>query len=155
MKKQYLNKKLYGFIVLLIISGAFIYNLQANSTAPTVTVYKSPTCQCCNKWIAYLEDNGFQVKAKNTRQIKSIKDKYGIKGEFASCHTAIIGKYFVEGHVPAQSINRLLDQKPDIKGITVPGMPIGSPGMEVGSRVDRYNVIAVSKNGNLSIYDRY
>lgn len=155
MKKQYLKWILYGMLFLSITAAVSIYHYPIKLGGPSITVYKSPTCQCCNKWIAHLENNGFQVTAKNTRNVRSIKEQYGIKHKFSACHTAVIGKYFVEGHVPAQSIHRLLDEKPDIKGITVPGMPIGSPGMESGSRVDRYNVIAVNKSENLSIYDRY
>ena len=155
MKRQHLQKMFYALLFLSITATVSIYHYSTSSADPGVIVYKSPTCQCCNKWIAHLENNGFKVTAKNTRNVRSIKEKYGIKHDFSACHTAVIGGYFVEGHVPAQSIHRLLNEKPDIKGITVPGMPIGSPGMESGSQKQRYNVIAVKENGNLSIYDRY
>ncbi len=155
MSKKYLNKIFYAIIILLIIPVVFVYNYQINSSGPSITVYKSPTCECCNKWISHLEKNGFKVKANNTRRLNNIKEQYGIRSEYSSCHTAVIGKYFVEGHVPAKSIERLLKEKPDIKGITVPGMPIGSPGMEVGNRKQNYNVIAVKSDGSLGVYDSY
>ena len=155
MKKHYSKRIFYVVLFLSIVAVVSIYHYPVNPAGPSVTVYKSPTCQCCNKWVSHLENNGFRVTAKNTRDVRSIKEKYGIRHDLSACHTAVIAGYFVEGHVPAQSIHRLLSEKPDIKGITVPGMPIGSPGMESGSRVDRYNVIAVNKSGNLSIYDSY
>lgn len=162
--KKHQSQKLMGRKNVYILITTFIglagvsvalWSLTNSTTGPQVVVYKSPTCQCCNKWIAHLEQNGFKVTAKNTRNVKSIKEKYGIKHNFSACHTAVIAGYFVEGHVPAQSIHRLLSEKPDIKGITVPGMPIGSPGMEQGTRKQPYNVLAIDVDGSTAIYESY
>jgi hypothetical protein len=92
-------------------------------------VYKSPTCGCCGNYITYLRSKGFDVEVKNVQDADSIKDKYGIPYEMSSCHTTVIGDYFVEGHVPVEAVDKLLTEKPDIDGIALPGMPAGSPGM--------------------------
>jgi hypothetical protein len=98
--------------------------------ATEVLVYKSPTCSCCNKWIAYLEDNGFRVKTENVADPSQIKAYHGVTPRLASCHTALVEGYVVEGHVPAGDIRRLLAERPKVKGLAVPGMPAGAPGME-------------------------
>jgi hypothetical protein len=93
-----------------------------------ITVYKSPTCGCCKKYVDYLRDNGFAVKAIDQNDMDSIKKRYGVT-RVASCHTALVNGYVVEGHVPVSAINKLLKEKPAIAGISVPGMPMNSPGM--------------------------
>ncbi len=124
--------------------------------AQEITVYKSPTCGCCDKWITHLEQNGFTVKAQNMQDVTPKKIELGLTPKTASCHTGVIDGYFIEGHVPAEDIKRLLKEKPkNIAGLTVPGMPIGSPGMEQGNRKDAYNVLAMDKKGLISIYARY
>lgn len=163
MKKLKPNKLIGGkniyillaTLIFFIAVTAILWPVPEKTNDHQIVVYKSPTCECCNKWISHLEKNGFKVKANNTQRLNNIKEQYGIRSEYSSCHTAVIGKYFVEGHVPAKSIERLLKEKPDIKGITVPGMPIGSPGMEVGNRKQNYNVIAVKSDGSLGVYDSY
>lgn len=95
---------------------------------PAVTLYKSPTCGCCEKYVTYLRQNGFEVKALDENDMNAVKYKYGVT-EVASCHTAIINGYVVEGHVPVSAIKKLLKEKPAIAGISVPGMPMNSPGM--------------------------
>ncbi|MBD3610264.1 MAG: DUF411 domain-containing protein [Gammaproteobacteria bacterium] len=122
---------------------------------PAITVYKSPTCGCCKKWVTHLEDNGFDVEAKNVRNVAPIKDENGVPRRMRSCHTAVVGGYVVEGHVPASDIKRMLKEQPNIRGLAVPGMPVGSPGMEQGSRKDPYPVVAFDKKGNLAVYNRY
>lgn len=119
-----------------------------------ITVYKSPTCGCCNKWIKHLEKNGFNVKAVNKRDMRTIKAKFDVKREYQSCHTAKVGKYFIEGHVPAADIKKLLAEKPYAKGLAAPGMPMGSPGME-GHRKDDYSVILINKQDQYSVYARH
>ncbi len=126
----------------------------AEPVLPTVKVYKSPTCGCCKKWISHLESNGFKVEATNLNNLTPIKDKLGIEPRIRSCHTAKIGGYVVEGHVPASDIKRMLKDKPEIVGLAVPGMPMGSPGME-GPRKDNYSVIAIGKSGELALYNRH
>ena len=127
---------------------------KANNALPTITVYKSPTCGCCSKWVKHLESNGFTVDAKNTNNLSSIKQQLGIQPQVQSCHTAKIGNYVVEGHVPASDIIKMLADKPDIHGLAVPGMPMGSPGME-GSRKDNYNVLAITNGNNLTVYNSH
>jgi hypothetical protein len=124
------------------------------SDLPIVQVYKSPTCGCCSKWVSHLEANGFKVKATDVNDINLIKRSYGIPPALASCHTAVVGDYLIEGHVSAKDIVQLLKQKPAIKGIAVPGMPIGSPGMEVGNP-QAYDVVSFGANGETEIFSSH
>lgn len=112
----------------------------------TLTVYKSPTCGCCSAWAERMEDAGFNVVTRDTQHMQSVKQEKGVSGELASCHTATIGDYVIEGHVPAREIRKLLKHQYDLDGIAVPGMPAGSPGMEMGSRKDPYEVVAFKGN---------
>lgn len=124
-----------------------------NSQAQLITVYKSPTCGCCEKWISHLEANGFRVTAYDTNDMDSIKQQQGVPAQLGSCHTALVEGYVIEGHVPADDIRRLLKEKPVAAGLAVPGMPMGSPGME-GPRKDPYNVLLFNRSGDVAIYDR-
>lgn len=123
------------------------------SQAQSITVYKSPTCGCCKKWISSLESNGFKVTAHDTNELESIKRQNGVAEHLGSCHTALVEGYVIEGHVPAETIHRLLKEKPVAAGLAVPGMPMGSPGME-GPRKDPYNVLLFNRSGDVAIYDR-
>jgi len=120
----------------------------------SITVYKSPTCGCCTKWIKYLQANGFKVEAIDLQDMSAVKVEAGISRQLASCHTAKVGGYVVEGHVPADDIKRLLKERPDVVGLTVPGMPMGSPGME-GHREDNYDVLTFTRTGETSVFSRY
>ena len=120
-----------------------------------VTVYKSPTCSCCGRWITHLKANGFQVNVVNVNDVTPFKKNAGLTPALASCHTAFVGNYVVEGHVPAREIKRLLKEKPDIKGLAVPGMPMGSPGMEMGNKKDPHDVLSIDKNGKTKVYQSY
>jgi hypothetical protein len=111
-----------------------------------VQVYKSPSCGCCNKWIDHLESHGFSVRAIDVSDLRSIKAENGVPPRLSSCHTAFVEGYIVEGHVPAQDIRRLLLEQPRISGLAVPGMPIGSPGME-GPNPERYRVLSFGPEG--------
>ena len=122
---------------------------------PTVTVYKSPTCNCCSKWMNHLRKNGFTVTGSDRSDMQPVKQELGVPRMLASCHTAVVGGYVVEGHVPAQDVKRLLREQPDVTGLTVPGMPIGSPGMERGDRVDPYRVMAFSEDGRAGVFNTY
>lgn len=142
-------------IAVFVISLYMGFGMTNNSVrAEEIIVYKSPTCGCCNKWVKHLEKEGFNVTTKDYSDMKPIKQTFDVKRQFQSCHTAKVGKYFVEGHVPAKDIKKLLKDKPDIKGLSVPGMPMGSPGME-GHRKDKYNVIAIDKDNNATVYSEY
>lgn len=107
---------------------AMLFSSAAVLAGPAVTVYKSPTCGCCEKYVSYLRQNGFKVTAIDQGDMDSIKKRYGVT-RVASCHTALVNGYVVEGHVPVGAINKLLREKPAIAGISVPGMPLNSPGM--------------------------
>ena len=123
--------------------------------APAIEVWKSPTCGCCGKWVEHLEANGFTVTAKNTSRamLDRIKRQAGIEEKLASCHTGLIAGYAVEGHVPAADIKRLLEERPDANGLTVPNMPLGSPGMEQASgETEPYDVLLVKKDGSTEIF---
>lgn len=122
-------------------------------TLPTIEVYKSPTCGCCSKWVDHLKTAGFTVRTTDSDAVEALKDKHGIPANVRSCHTALAGGYVIEGHVPVADVQRLLKEKPAIAGIGVPGMPIGSPGMEVaGTKAQPYDVIGFSKNGATRIF---
>jgi hypothetical protein len=120
-----------------------------------IVVYRSPSCGCCEKWLAHLQQNNFTVKDIVTPDVQAIKTKYGVSAEMASCHTAIVNGYVVEGHVPANDIKSLLKTKPDIVGIAVPGMPSGTPGMEMGGKKEPYKVIGFDKNNHSQIFNSY
>jgi hypothetical protein len=127
------------------------------NAANSVVVYKSPTCGCCSNWIAHLKANGFQVQAHDVgdAELRAVGKSAGLTDNLASCHTAKVGGYIVEGHVPAADIQRMLKEKPAIAGIAVPGMPMGSPGMEQGGRKDAYDVIAFTKDGKTSVFAKH
>lgn len=118
-----------------------------DAAAHEITVYKSPTCGCCKRWIAHLEDAGFEVEAIDSDDMNAVKQRFGVPRNMTSCHTARIAGYTIEGHVPADDILRLLADEPDADGLSVPGMPVGSPGMEVGDRVDPYRVMLFGEEG--------
>lgn len=120
---------------------------------PLVVVYKSPTCGCCESWIAHMKAAGFPVEAKDVDNMDAIKTKVGVPYGKGSCHTAEVGGYFIEGHVPASDVKRLLAERPQAKGLTVPGMPAGSPGMEVpDGTVQPYDVELVAADGTTSVF---
>lgn len=116
-----------------------------------VTVYKSPTCGCCTKWEDHLRENGFRVTSVQREDMNAIKQEHGIPQGMQSCHTALVNGYAVEGHVPADVIRKLLTERPRVKGIAVPGMPMGSPGME-GPHKDEYEVYTFDASGPKDVY---
>lgn len=120
-----------------------------------IQVYKSPTCGCCSAWIEHMRAAGFQAEVFDISdaELQQRKTRLGVGPRLASCHTAIVNGYVVEGHVPAADIERMLKEKPAIAGIAVPGMPVGSPGMEVpGRRADKYDVVAFTKSGTMTVF---
>jgi hypothetical protein len=148
----------YGKIAaLLLIAGGLLLGsilpVQRSAQAAEIIVYKSPACGCCKKWVSHLEQHGYTLEAHNQSRDKlgSIKAEMGAPRGLQSCHTAKIGGYVIEGHAPADEIARLLKEKPQIKGLAVPGMPMGAPGME-GPRRDSYDVLALQENGKTSIF---
>jgi hypothetical protein len=139
-----------GILVAIIGAGC----TQAPAETTEITVYKSAACGCCNKWIDHLEANGFSVEAHNVQNLDQIKRQYGVSPQLGACHTARVGDYVIEGHVPARDIKRLLAEQPAVTGLAVPGMPAGSPGME-GPRKDNYNVYTFDKDGSTDVFARY
>lgn len=117
-------------------------------------VAKSPTCGCCGAWVEHMRQAGFKVEVTDVGQdaLDALKIRLGIRPQHASCHTAQVGGYFVEGHVPATDVERMLSERPDGLGLTTPGMPIGSPGMEMGSQRDPYDVLLVKKDGGAEVF---
>ena len=149
------------FIILLILSASlfFAFNFVAdkqevlantNKNKLNVEVFKTPSCGCCYGYVLFLEKEKFNVKQTDMRSLHSIKKKYNIPIEMQSCHTTIMGKYFIEGHVPLQALNKLLKEQPDIDGIALPGMPIGTPGMP-GEKEEPY-VIYQLIDGKFSVF---
>jgi len=121
-----------------------------------MTVYKSPYCGCCTQWTKIMEKKGFEITVIKTEEMNEIKSKLSIKNEHASCHTAIIDGYYIEGHVNYSAIKKLLNEKPsDIAGLSVPGMVVGSPGMEHKDIKKPYNILSIKKNGTSSIYEKH
>lgn len=126
----------------------------AEHVAESLVVYKSPTCECCQRWVEHMRSNGFRVVVHDVADVAPVKRQHGIGDELGSCHTALVGGYVLEGHVPAADVKRLLRERPSIAGLAVPGMPAGSPGMEVG-RVDRYDVLALQRDGAPTVFARH
>lgn len=131
--------------------GATSLFAQPTQIPRTMTVYKSPTCGCCTEWIKHVEAAGFKVTVRDLVDLREVKAAFGIPAALQSCHTGQIGSYLVEGHVPADLITKMLREKPAGRGLAVPGMPIGSPGME-GGTPERYQVMLFDKAGAARVY---
>lgn len=148
------NKYIIASVLLIAIVGAFfVFNTNETSAGITATYYKSISCGCCDVHSRYLDSKGFDIKMNNLQDISGIKSKYNIPYELQSCHTAIIGDYFVEGHIPIEAINKLLTEKPNIKGIAMPGMPSGSPGMP-GAKTQDFVIYSVNNDGSYEEFMR-
>lgn len=124
--------------------------LRAAAGTPMM-VYKDPNCGCCHNWVEIMRSSGFEVSVRDTGDMASIKTRYKVGRNLASCHTALVGGYVVEGHVPADVIRKLLAEKPKVVGIAVPGMPVGSPGME-GGRKDAYDILTFDATGKTAVF---
>jgi len=140
----------------LTLTTAAVSDLQDNEVAkkPTITVYKDPSCGCCKNWIQYLVKHGYPVVAKDTPDMPGVKRTLGIPNALGSCHTAVVSGYLIEGHVSAEDIDRLVAQKPKIAGLAVPGMPVGSPGMD-GPRTQHYQVLSFDKTGKTTVFSTH
>jgi hypothetical protein len=137
--------------------AALLPTVSAGAATPTpITVYKDPSCGCCTKWVAHLQANGFAPEVHDRPDMNALKDSLGVPTALRSCHTAVAAQYVIEGHVPAADLKRLLAAKPPkIVGIAVAGMPVGSPGMEMGGRADRYDVVAFAAGGATHVFARH
>ncbi len=148
--------KLVTTIVLL--SGSFLVHAESVislSEKNSIKVYRNAGCGCCEKWVSHLKQHHFQVDETVLNDVQPIKDKYNVPPELASCHTAVVNGYLVEGHVPAADIQKLLKLKPNVVGIAVPQMPVGTPGMEIGDKKQAYNVISFDKNKQPVVFSTY
>lgn len=125
------------------------------ATQPEMVVYKNASCGCCKVWVEHMRKNGFLAKVNDVDNMNPVKERVGVPHGMGSCHTAEVGGYFIEGHVPAEQVLKLLKEKPKAKGLTVPGMPIGSPGMEQGDTKQPYEVHLVHEDGSTSVYAKY
>lgn len=127
------------------------------AAANAITVYKTATCGCCAAWVRHMEQAGFEMTVHNLNRSELLERKraLGVKPGLSSCHTATVEGYVVEGHVPSTDVQRLLDERPGIAGIAVPGMPVGSPGMEYGQQSEPYNVVAFDDAGGLRLFARH
>lgn len=119
-----------------------------------ISVYKTASCGCCRLWVDHMKSHGFDPKVQDVENIGALKLKLGVREAIASCHTAEVGGYVIEGHVPADVVHRLLKERPKVAGITVPGMPAGSPGMEVPGRKDPYAILTFTSDGKTAVYER-
>jgi hypothetical protein len=147
---------------MILLVSSFFYNqpleiINKSTHSKELLVYMSPTCNCCKNWTKQLSDYGFLVKSKLENNMRSIKSKAGITSNLVSCHTGFIDNYVIEGHVPPKDILKLLSEKPNIKGLSVPGMPAGSnvPGMEVRPEKANFDVLAINNNGSTTIWNHY
>lgn len=145
-----MHKVLFGIITAMLATTVMAV---AQQETTTVQVFKSATCGCCSKWVEHLKASGFTTRVTNLDALAELKARHGVPSRLQSCHTAIMEGYVIEGHVPAADMRRLLKERPSIAGLAVPGMPTGSPGMEVaGARVQPYDVIAFDKQGNTRVF---
>lgn len=126
----------------------------AVAAGPSIIVYKSENCGCCGAWVTYLRNNGFKVDARNVPEVTAWREKLGVPDALGACHTAIAGGYVVEGHVPAADIRRLLAERPKARGIAVPAMPVGSPGMP-GARKDPFDTLLFQADGSHVVFARH
>lgn len=144
-----------SFITMTV--GALVLARPALAAPTRIEVFKSPTCGCCSAWIEHMSRAGFAVDARDVDQdaLYALKARSGITPELASCHTAFVDGYFVEGHVPARDVQRLLGERPDAIGLSVPGMPIGSPGMEMGNQREAFDTLLVLRDGSIEVFERH
>lgn len=149
-----LNFALAKRIRFFIVFPVFLTGFTLPAFAAEVTVYKSPACGCCEQWVEHLRANGFSVEALNVAELMPVKEANRVPRALGACHTATVGGYVIEGHVPADDIHRLLRERPKVLGLAVPGMPVGSPGMEQGSRTESYEVLTFDHAGNTTVYAR-
>jgi hypothetical protein len=143
---KYLTRlRVRRIVASILLTAATLANAQ------NIDVYKLATCDCCSKWADHLRKNGFTPQVHETKDIESIRQRFGVPNELGSCHTARVGGYAIEGHVPADLIRKLLKDRPDARGLAVPSMPPGSPGMEGATKMD-YEVLLIKRDGEFLTY---
>ena len=139
-------------VVPAILVAMFVIAVASAQQRPVVEVYKSKTCGCCGKWVEHLKQHGFSVRTTDVENVSDIKEKYKVPSKLGSCHTGVVDGYVIEGHVPAGDICKLLADRPAARGLAVPGMPIGSPGMEQGERRDAYETVLFTAEGSTQTF---
>jgi hypothetical protein len=142
-------------LLLGVAALPLVQALPSLAATPSVVVYKDPSCGCCTGWVEHLKSAGFSVTVRDVVDTTPERKRLGMPEAFAGCHTATVSGYVLEGHVPAAEVQSLLASRLDAIGLAVPGMPLGSPGMEVGSRIDPYDVLLVGRNGQASVFATY
>lgn len=156
LPSQWSHLKAFGVgIVLALLGVGAYYQFGTSPDLPTVTVYKSPSCNCCADWVTHMRDQGFPVEVNSRLNVGPVKKQVGLPSSLAACHTAVVDSYVVEGHVPAAEVKTLLRERPEVRGLSVPGMPVGSPGMEQGNRVEPYEVLTFTPAGDTTVFARY
>jgi hypothetical protein len=160
MNERMTRRELLATLAKVSVSGWVLGTISPTPAlaegAPGVTVYKDPSCGCCTKWVEHLRTAGLRPTVHDRADMDALKDSLGVPSSLRSCHTAVAGKYVIEGHVPADDLKRLVARAPKgVLGIAVPGMPAGSPGMEMGTRRDPFDVVAFSANGKTSVFARH
>jgi len=151
------------FATVFIVASSFTTSAVAEPPAqgeseslPQMVVYHDPACGCCGKWMDHMREAGFVIRAETGEDIRLVKQQFNVPASLQSCHTAVVDSYAIEGHVPAADVKRLLAEKPDVAGIAVPGMPMGSPGMEYdGTKRQEFDVVTFDKAGETSVFNSY
>lgn len=138
----------------LLLGTSTAAGFAAPAPGPVITVYKTPTCGCCRNWVEHLRKHGYRVVTRDVQDVQPFKTQHHVPAGAQSCHTAVVNGYVVEGHVPADVIDRLLRERPKVAGVAVPGMPMGSPGMEMGGHAEHYDVLSFDRNGRTAVYAR-
>lgn len=164
--KPYLTSGIALLLVLVLLPAAWLWWDQGGATdadaalsagdSDSLLVFMSPTCGCCGDWVEHMRENGFEAETRETNAINAVKEEAGLPRDLVSCHTAFIGGYLIEGHVPAKDVQRLLEERPDAAGLSVPRMPIGSPGMEIqGEGRDEFDVVLFREDGSREVFNHY
>jgi hypothetical protein len=146
-RRDWIRSSLAGMATMLVAKRA------GAAPPPVVTVYKDAGCECCAKWVKHLNANGFVVTTRDVLNMDEIKRTMNVPAKLQSCHTAVVDRYVIEGHVPASTIKKFMAEKPTAIGLAAPGMPMGSPGME-GGRVDHYDIISFDRDGKSRVYEK-
>lgn len=143
-------------IAATVIGTVLAVGISMSAQRPvTVEVFKTATCGCCALWVKHLEENGFTTRVTDMDDLSEVKKKHGVPQKAQSCHTAVVDGYAIEGHVPAAEVRRLLKERPAVAGLAVPGMPLGSPGMDFGGTKQPYDVLAFDKSGGTQVFASY
>jgi hypothetical protein len=141
-------------VVPAILVAMFVIAVVGAQQRPVIEVYKTATCGCCGKWVEHLKQHGFSVRTTDVESVADIKAKYKVPSKLGSCHTGVVNGYAIEGHVPATDVLRLLQERPSVLGIAVPGMPLGSPGMEA-PKGQAYDVVSFDKDNQVKVFSSH